>query len=76
MAATYRIEILGPVAGEWDEILTPEAIDFVAALARAFEPRRRELLERRAARAAALKAGELPDFLPETAGVRGGDWRV
>ncbi|MEN9938679.1 MAG: hypothetical protein RLZZ387_5258 [Chloroflexota bacterium] len=76
MVTTQRVEILGPVAGQWSEILTPDAVDFVAALARAFEPRRRELLARRAERWAALKAGQLPDFLPETAHVRGGDWKV
>jgi malate synthase len=73
---THRIELLGSAAGEWAEILTPEALSFVAALAAEFEPRRRELLVRRQERWAALKAGQLPDFLPETANIRGGDWQV
>jgi malate synthase len=76
LVATRRVEILGSVTGEWSQILTPEAIEFVAALAREFEGRRRELLDRRAVRWAALKAGQLPDFLPETANIRGGEWRV
>jgi malate synthase len=58
------------------EILTPQACGFVADLCRVFEGRRQELLARRAARQREIDAGKLPDFLPETAQVRGGDWRV
>jgi malate synthase len=57
-------------------ILTDEALSFVARLHRAFDPRRRELLARRAARQERFDAGELPDFLEETRAVREGDWRV
>jgi len=74
IAANVRIN--GPVEGRAHEILTPEAIAFVAALHRRFDGRRRELLAARAARQARFDAGELPDFLPETAEVRAGDWRV
>ncbi|MFN8188328.1 MAG: malate synthase A [Gaiellales bacterium] len=70
------VEILGSVEGRADEILTEEALAFVAALQRAFDPRRRELLALRAGRQARIAAGELPDFLAETASVRDGDWRV
>ena len=35
-----------------------------------------ELLARRAERLQRLAAGELPDFLPDTEGVREGDWRI
>jgi malate synthase len=38
------IEILGPITSEYSEILTPEAIAFVARLERMFGARRRELL--------------------------------
>ena len=41
-----------------------------------FNGRRLELLARRQSRQAALDAGGLPDFLPETAAIRSGDWRV
>jgi malate synthase len=57
-------------------VLTPAALDFVARLCREFEPRRRELLERRQVRQAELDAGVLPDFLPETAPIRASAWRV
>jgi malate synthase len=70
------IEILGPVSDDFATVLTPEALDFVAKLVRTFSARREELLRRRDARQAELAAGKLPDFLPETAELRAGDWRV
>jgi len=60
----------------YSEILTPEALGFVAALSRRFEPRRQELLQRRAARWEELRSGKLPDFLPETREVREAKWTV
>ena len=59
------------------DVLTPEALDFVADLHRSFNPRRLELLSARTDRQARFDAGELPDFLPDTASVRvDGSWRV
>jgi len=69
-------QITGPIEGRAVEILTPEAVAFVADLHRRFDSRRRELLATRTARQARFDAGELPDFLPETADVRAGDWTV
>jgi malate synthase len=60
----------------FDEILTPEALAFVARLQREFGPTREALLRARAERQAELDAGALPDFLPATRPVREGDWRV
>ncbi|HLI14974.1 MAG TPA: malate synthase A [Acidimicrobiales bacterium] len=57
-------------------VLTPDAVDFLVALERRFRARRAELLEARRARQARLDAGELPDFLAETAAVRAGAWKV
>jgi malate synthase len=70
------IQVLAPVAGPAAEILTPEALRFVARLSRRFEPTRAELLARRVETQKRLDHGELPDFLPETAEVRRGDWKV
>ncbi len=61
---------------ESSDVLTPEAVSFLTDLQRRFGVTRVELLDRRAARSARLAAGELPDFLPETAAVREGGWRV
>ena len=57
-------------------VLTGEAREFVTMLQRELGAEREELLARRHERAERLRAGELPDFLPETAAVRAGDWRV
>jgi malate synthase len=65
-----------PLPPAFNEILTPEAIAFVVDLERTFGARRKELLERRVVRQAELDAGQLYDFLPETAQVRAGDWRI
>ena len=70
------VEILGAHNEHFDEILTPEAMKFVADLDRRFNLRRRELLEARATRQKRIDAGELPDFLPQTAEIRKSDWRV
>jgi malate synthase len=70
------VEITAKVRPEDDRVLTPAALRFVAGLAREFEQRRQELLERRHRRAAELAAGRLPDFLPETAQIRQAEWTV
>src|SRR5689334_12139334 len=71
------VEITGPLLDRFDEILTPEAIGFVAALHREFDGRRRELLQARQERQQKLSAGGTLDFLPETKAVRDDDsWRV
>jgi malate synthase len=61
---------------EWNEILTQPAVEFVARLARVFEPRRRELLADRRRRQAEIDAGVMPDFLPHTQSVRKAVWTV
>ncbi|MGW4946934.1 malate synthase A [Actinoplanes sp. NPDC004185] len=58
------------------EILSDEAVAFVADLNRRFRPRRNELLAARAARRAEIAAGGSLGFLAETADVRAGDWTV
>ena len=70
------VELQGPVAPECAEVLTSEALDFVAELHRQFNPTRESLLRRRTERQAELDAGKLPNFLPETESVRQGDWKV
>ena len=70
------VELRGPVEGRAAEVLTPEALPFVAALQREFGAERERLLGARADRQKELDAGALPDFLPETRAVREDDWRV
>ncbi|MEV4441723.1 malate synthase A [Streptomyces sp. NPDC049577] len=60
-----------------EEVLTEEALAFLAALHRRFTPRRDELLARRAERRAGIARTGGLDFLPETAHIRDDpDWRV
>jgi len=66
----------GPAVGGAEVILNDRALALVAHLHRQFNPRRVELLARRRERQAELDAGRLPGFLPETAAIRSGDWRV
>ncbi|MDT4990561.1 MAG: malate synthase, partial [Actinoplanes sp.] len=58
------------------EILSDEAVAFVADLNRRFRPRRDELLAARAVRRAEIAGGATLGFLPETADIRAGDWTV
>jgi malate synthase len=60
----------------FDRILTPQAIGFVAHLARKYESRRRDLMKARAERQARLDAGETLGFLPETSSIRHASWTV
>ncbi|MGZ4114027.1 MAG: malate synthase A [Actinomycetota bacterium] len=69
------VRILGPIEERFDDVLTDDAIGFLARLQREFGSRRLELLEVRRREQATLDAGGLPDFLPRT-DIREGDWRV
>ena len=74
--APRTLEVAGPEVPGSAEILTPEALAFVGALCAEFQPRIDALLARRVEQQACYDAGERPRFLPETAAVRRGDWRV
>lgn len=71
------IRVAGELHDRYEEILTPEALEFLAALHHRFSSRRSDLLARRAKRLKAFSLGENPDFLPGTAAVRADpSWRV
>lgn len=74
--AKEGIEVLGPIGPQYDEILTPEALRFVASLQRTFGAQREDLLARRVEAQKKIDSGVLPGFLPETEGIRKGDWKV
>ncbi|MFQ5709056.1 MAG: malate synthase A [bacterium] len=72
-----NIEVLGDNPPEFFQVLTPEALQFVAALHREFSTTRAKLLEKRVARQAAIDAGIMPDFLPATRHLRQDtSWKV
>jgi len=70
------VEILAKPHPEEDRILTPAALQFITGLQRSFNSSRLELLAARAERQKRLDAGERPDFLKETANIRGSEWTV
>ncbi len=70
-------EITGPAVEAAERVLTDDALAFVTDLHRELNPERQRLLRARKERMARLEAGELPDFLAETAHVRADPgWRV
>jgi malate synthase len=71
------IRIAGSRVPGSEEILTPDALEFVAQLQRSFGPVREALLERRVERQAEIDAGAPLGLLPDTAAVRlDPSWRV
>src|SRR5919107_1655593 len=70
------VEFTASIPEEYQQVLTPEAVNFVAMLSREFGGRVEEILEKRKEFQQRIDAGEMPDFLPETRDIREGDWRV
>jgi malate synthase len=70
------VDVRASVAPQFAAILDLPALEFIADLSRQFRPRRDDLLAERQARQRQLDQGHLPDFLPETADIRAGDWTV
>jgi malate synthase len=70
----HGITVRGRVPQGYVEILAPQALAFVAKLARKFESRRRELMAARVRRQAEFDAGRMPDFLPYTRPIRDAAW--
>ncbi len=70
------VKVSGACKPGYERILTRDALEFLATLARRFEPRRRQLMQARAERQAKWDGGGLPDFLPETRKIREIDWKI
>jgi malate synthase len=71
------VAVTGPYGERFHEVLTDDALQFLAALHRAFDGRRRELLERRRQRDQELAEGGTLDFLAATKHIREDEsWRV
>ena len=69
------VEVLREITPAFSEILTPEALAFVAKLQRQFGTRRKQCLEHRQERQTRLHQGEGLDFSPGTKQIREGDWK-
>ena len=71
------VEIRAPITDQVEQVLTTDALNFLAALQREFNTRRLALLQKRLERQAQIDAGTDPTFLPETKHIReNSDWRV
>jgi malate synthase len=70
------IDVVGSHVDRGDEILTPEALAFLADLQGRFGPRRDDLLGLRRERRAEIAATGTLDFLPQTRDVRAAQWTV
>ncbi|KAI8094851.1 malate synthase A [Gilbertella persicaria] len=76
-SAVAGVSVLAPVSRDQAQILSPEALQFLATLQRSFNPTRKTLLQKRNLRQQELDRGILPDFLPETAHIRSDpNWRA
>src|SRR5690348_10279589 len=71
-----QVTLSVPAGAAEAAVLTGPAQTFLTEISARFEPVRLQLLERRKARAAALRAGKNYDFLEETASIRAGEWKV
>lgn len=75
-SVSANIEIQAPLHPGFSDILSTEAMNFVAKLHHAFEPRRQELLAARKERQRRIDAGEMPDFPEATRSIREGAWKI
>ena len=75
-SAVAGVEINAKPSGRQAEILSAEALAFIAGLHRRFNRRRLELLAQRMDRQEDFDAGKLPDFLSDTKSIRESDWTV
>lgn len=72
---TQSTRIRGALRPGYERVLSRDALDFVAALARSFGPRIGELLTMRRVTQSRFDAGVKPAFRADTEHVRTGDWR-
>jgi malate synthase len=69
-------KVMGRTAARFDEVLTPDALLFLADLERRFGPQRKILLENRRLQQERFDDGEMPAQPPETAHIRNSIWEV
>ncbi|MBX6427024.1 MAG: malate synthase A [Variibacter sp.] len=70
------VAIHGAMGPRYDEVLTRDALAFVADLHRRFDATRQRLLAMRQEQQKRYDGGALPDFPSETADIRAGEWKV
>ncbi|WP_308910805.1 malate synthase A [Pseudokordiimonas caeni] len=75
-SAPLSLTITGKADERTARVLTADAVAFIADLEARFGARRARLIEARTERQKRFDAGELPDFLPETADIRNKPWTI
>ena len=75
-AAAHGLEIHGKLQPGFEEILSDDALAFVAELVEKFSAEREALLKKRVERQQRISSGELPDFRADTKNIREGEWQV
>ncbi|MDK4744462.1 malate synthase A [Leclercia adecarboxylata] len=65
-----------PHGEQEQQVLTPEAVEFLTELVTRFTPKRNKLLAARIQQQQDIDNGKLPDFISETASIREGDWTI
>jgi malate synthase len=76
MSINTGVEVRAPFVDRAPAVLSEDALAFLEALHRAFEPRRREILAARRRRQAEFDAGALPEFPASTRMMRESEWKV
>ncbi len=71
-----QVGIIGPMLPGFAQILTPAALQFVAIITDEFSGKLKTLLANRSKISERVRSGVLPNFLPETEGIRTGTWKV
>ena len=71
------VRLTAPQNSAYDDILSAEAVEFVARLAERFQPSLQQLLAKRVKVQAAFDSGEQKlDFNPHTQDIRDKEWKV
>ncbi|MGG4166750.1 malate synthase A [Rossellomorea vietnamensis] len=70
------IKVTGELKPGFDEMLSPDALQFLEQLERRFGEKRKELLHNREKKQERINEGELPHFLKETESIRQSEWKV
>ncbi len=76
LATAGQIQIRGPMDPGFEQILSADALRFVASLVEQFSGRLKSLLQTRSRISENIRKGTLPDFLPGTDHIRKGSWKI
>ncbi|RXJ73178.1 malate synthase A [Veronia nyctiphanis] len=76
VSSRHALQLDPEITKNHQDVLSEEALIFLSALVEKFADRVPGLLADRVEKQKKFDQGELPDFLPDTASVREGDWKI